>query len=368
MSDIVISGYHGFANSGDEALLWAILNTLKQKSPDISVTVLSKTPEETARDYGVKSVNRYNFFKIRKEMKQAKMLIFGGGSLLQDVTSSKSLKYYLMIIALAESCGLKTMLYANGIGPIRKRADRRLTARILNRVDLITLRDDKSDEELKKLGVTKPEIIITADPAFTINLKEALTGQYFIKRAGVPDGTKVCAVSIRSWKNSADNFSEAMASLCDYMSERYNIHPLFVPMQYPLDMEVSKEVMDKMKHPSYIINRNLTVAEMFSVLSGAEVLIGMRLHSLIYATTLEIPAMALVYDPKISAFMESLSQPYMVDVEYMDPDKMKETFDRLVEGLSEHREKLHSANAVLKKKAEENAEYAVRLLDKAKRS
>ena len=116
MSDIVISGYHGFANSGDEALLWAILNTLKQKSPDISVTVLSKTPEETARDYGVKSVNRYNFFKIKKEMKQAKMLIFGGGSLLQDVTSSKSLKYYLMIIALAERCGLKTMLYANGIG------------------------------------------------------------------------------------------------------------------------------------------------------------------------------------------------------------------------------------------------------------
>lgn len=104
-------------------------------------------------------------------MKQAKMHIFGGGSLLQDVTSSKSLKYYLMIIALAESCGLKTMLYANGIGPIRKRADRRLTARILNRVDLITLRDDKSDEELKKLGVTKPEIIITGRPGIYDKLK-----------------------------------------------------------------------------------------------------------------------------------------------------------------------------------------------------
>lgn len=368
MSDIVISGYHGFANSGDEALLWAILNTLKQRSPDISVTVLSKTPEETARDYGVKSVNRYNYFKIKKEMKQAKMLIFGGGSLLQDVTSSKSLKYYLMIIALAEKCGLKTMLYANGIGPINTRTDRRLTARILNKVDLITLRDDKSDEELKKLGVTKPEIIITADPAFTINLKEALTGQFFIKRAGVPDGTKVCAVSIRSWKNSSGNFSEAMASLCDYMVEKYDIHPLFVPMQYPLDMDVSKEVMEKMKHPSYIINRNLTVAEMFSVLSGAEVLIGMRLHSLIYATTLEIPAMALVYDPKISAFMESLSQPYMIDVEDMEPEKMKRTFDSLVGGLSSHREKLHTANAVLKKKAEENAEYAVKLLHEAEKS
>ena len=92
MSDIVISGYHGFANSGDEALLFAILSTLRKKKPDISVTVLSKIPEETSRVYGVKSVNRYNFFEIRKEMKKAKMLLFGGGSLLQDVTSSKSIK------------------------------------------------------------------------------------------------------------------------------------------------------------------------------------------------------------------------------------------------------------------------------------
>lgn len=366
MSDIVISGYHGFANSGDEALLWAILNTIKKLSPDTSFTVLSKTPEETARDYGVKSVSRYNYFKIKNEMKNAGMLIFGGGSLLQDVTSGKSLKYYLMIIALAQKCGLKTMLYANGIGPINGKYDRRLTAKILNKVDLITLRDDKSDEELKKLNVTKPRIIITADPAFTINVKETLTGKYFMKRAGVPDGTKVCAVSIRSWKNSADNFSSIMASLCDYMVEKYEIYPLFVPMQYPLDMDISKEVMVKMKHPSYIINRNLTVAEMFSVLSGAEVLIGMRLHSLIYATTLEIPAMALVYDPKISAFMESLSQPNMVDVENITIEKAKETFDSIVLKLTEHKEKLRNANALLKEKAEKNAEYAIELLDEAK--
>lgn len=367
MSDIVISGYHGFANSGDEALLWAILNTLKQKSPSISVTVLSKTPEETARDYGVRSVNRYNFFKIRKEMKAAKMLIFGGGSLLQDATSSKSLRYYLMIIALAQRCGIKTMLYANGIGPIIKKSDKRLTAKVLNKTDLITLRDDKSDEELKKLGVTKPEIIITADPAFTVNSDEALTGQYFIKRAGVPDGTKVCAVSVREWKNSAGDFTRIMASLGDHMVEKYGIYPLFVPMQYPLDMEISKKIMSMMKHEAYLINRNLTVAEMFSVLSGAQVLIGMRLHSLIYATTLEIPAMALVYDPKVSAFMESLSQPYMVNVENITAEEAIKTFDALVAEIPEHKKKLHAANAVLKKKAEENAEYAINLLNEAKK-
>ena len=97
MADIVISGYHGFSNSGDEALLFAILNTLRTMRPDLDVTVLSKTPEETARVYGVKSIFRYNIFKIIKEMKASKMLLFGGGSLLQDVTSSKSVLYYLAV-------------------------------------------------------------------------------------------------------------------------------------------------------------------------------------------------------------------------------------------------------------------------------
>lgn len=364
MSDIVISGYHGFANSGDEALLWAILNTLKKKAPNLTVTVLSKTPTETEREYGVKSVNRYNYFKIAKEMKKARLLLFGGGSLIQDVTSSKSLLYYLSIISLAQKCKIKTMLYANGIGPITKKCNMKKTAKVLNAVDVITLRDDKSDEELKRLCVTKPKIAITADPAFTINVEDAVTGRFFLRMAGVPDGTKVCAVCVRGWRNSAENFSSSIARLLDYMAEKYNIYPLFVPMQHPCDTEFSYGIMKKMKLPSYIINRDLTVAEMFSVISGAEILIGMRLHSLIYATTLKIPSMALVYDPKISAFMESLSQPYMIDVKSFEYENGRKILDELIKNKDEHKIKLHEANAILKKKAEENANYVIELLDK----
>ena len=199
MADILISGYHGFKNSGDEALLFAILNTLRKIRPELDVTVLSKTPEETTRVYGVKSIFRYNYFKIKKEMKASNMLLFGGGSLLQDVTSCKSILYYLAVIFLAQRSGMKTMLYANGVGPITKKWNRRLAKWILNRVDLITLRDDKSDIELKNLGVNRPKIIITADPAFTIEAFPSLSGRYLTNIAGVPDGTKLCVVSIRSW-------------------------------------------------------------------------------------------------------------------------------------------------------------------------
>ena len=363
MADILISGYHGFANSGDEALLWAILNCLRKQKPDIKVTVLSKTPEETARVYGVNSVYRFNFFKICREMKNTKMLLFGGRSLLQDVTSSKSIKYYLAIIALAQICGMKTMLYANGIGPVVKKSNRWLASRILNRTDVITLRDDNSDIELKKMGVSRPEIRITADPVFTVDTDESLSGRYFTKRAGVPENTKLCVVSIREWRKLSENFVADMASLCDRLAQRDGIYPLFVPMQYPEDIEISRAVMEKMKNPSYLINRELSVPEMFSVLSEAELVIGMRLHSLIYATTLQKPAMALVYDPKISAFMKSLSQPDCVDVEHFDLDKAKRILENIVDEREERSENLHKTNSVMRKKAEENAEIAIRLLE-----
>ena len=362
MADIIISGYHGFANSGDEALLFAILSSLRKNMPGIEVTVLSKTPEDTARVYGVKSISRYNIFKIAKEMKDTKMLLFGGGSLLQDVTSSKSLMYYLGIIRLAQKYKLKTMLYANGIGPITKKRNRYLASAILNRTNVITLRDDKSDEELKRMKVTKPDIIITADPAFTIDTDISLSGKYFTRRAGVPAGREICIVSLRSWKYFSEGFEQDISSLCDYIVEKHNVYPLFVPMQYPEDIEISERIIAGMKNKAYIIKRELSVAEMFSVLSEAKFLIGMRLHSLIYATTLEIPAMALVYDPKVSAFMESLNQSLFSNVEQFDIDEAKNIIDTLVYENRRRKLLLRSTNAVLKRKAEENAIYAVNLL------
>ena len=363
MSDIVISGYHGFANSGDEALLYAILNTLRKAKPDLDVTVLSKIPEETSIEYGVKSIYRYNFGKIKKEMKNAKMLIFGGGSLLQDVTSSKSLLYYLAVIRIAQRAGIKTMLYANGIGPITKKVNRHLVARILNRVDVITLRDDRSDEELKSLGVTNPKIVITADPAFTIDTDVKLSGKFYTKRAGVPDDEKLVAISVRDFKTAPIDFDMRIARMCDYMCENYNVSPLFIPMQYPEDTSISHRVMEKMEHKSYIINRELSVAEMFSVLSETELVVGMRLHSLIYATTLEIPAMAIVYDPKISAFMDSLNQPDWLNVEEFDIEKSFKLIDKIMQSREERRKILKETNGFLKKKAEENAAYAIDLLN-----
>lgn len=119
MSDIVVSGYYGFANAGDEAMLAAMIEALTDIEPAIKITVISGNPEDTRQRHGVAAVYRLNYPEIARVLAKSQLLISGGGSLLQDVTSERSLYYYLSIMMLAKKLGKPVMLYAQGIGPVR---------------------------------------------------------------------------------------------------------------------------------------------------------------------------------------------------------------------------------------------------------
>ena len=118
MYKILISGYYGFNNIGDESILKAVIDNLYEKLDGIEVTVLSRDPGSTAEKYGVRSKNRKSAMAILSEIKRCDLLISGGGSLLQDVTSGRSIIYYLMIIKAALVMGKKVFIYSQGIGPI----------------------------------------------------------------------------------------------------------------------------------------------------------------------------------------------------------------------------------------------------------
>ena len=151
MSKILISGYYGFANAGDEAMLTAIIESLRQVEKNVELTVLSGNPEDTAAKHQVCSVYRFNPLGIIRAMKDSELIISGGGSLLQDVTSKRSLLYYLSIIGLGKFFGKKVMLFAQGIGPIRAKWARKLTSLVCNEADLITVRDSESARRFRCL-------------------------------------------------------------------------------------------------------------------------------------------------------------------------------------------------------------------------
>lgn len=121
MTRILISGYYGFDNAGDDSVLFGIIGSLKKQIPNVELAVLSNTPEDTQRLFGISSFNRWKIGTIIQEIKKSDLLIMGGGSLLQDATSPRSVIYYLGIAMIAKILRKPVIFYAQGIGPITKK-------------------------------------------------------------------------------------------------------------------------------------------------------------------------------------------------------------------------------------------------------
>lgn len=302
--DAVISGYYGYGNSGDEALLSAMLCHLREVMPGAKLCVLSKNPQETAATYGVTAVNRYHYFNIKKLLKNTKLFISGGGSLLQDVTSSRSLKYYLSLIKLAERAGASVMLYANGIGPINKEGNRVSVQKALNGVEVITLREETSKEELKQLGISEDKIMVTADPALSIRPVSEEKVDEILREEGIEFGKKMLGISVRPWKLCDEEFEKKLVEVIDTVCKERGFVPVFVPMQYPDDFDFSKKIASKLEVKGYVIDKNRPAEELIGLIGRMEVMLAERLHSLIYAANAFVPTVGLSYDTKVDAFME----------------------------------------------------------------
>ena len=137
--NVVISGYYGYHNSGDDIMLQSIVENLRAQRDDLSLTVLSLNPKETRAQFDVNAIYRFNFISVWLRLRKTDLLLTGGGNLIQDETSTKSLIYYLWVINTARRRGAKNMLYAKGIGPVGRPRNVSRVRRALNKVELITL-------------------------------------------------------------------------------------------------------------------------------------------------------------------------------------------------------------------------------------
>ena len=184
---VVICGAYGRGNAGDDAILEAILQEMRSIDPDMPITVLTKDPKATRLTYRVRTAGRMDVGTWKKAMRHAGLYINGGGSLIQDVTSRRSLWFYLHNIQAAHKAGCKVQMYGCGIGPVLREQHRKLAASVLNAsVDVITLREPDSLKELQSMGVTKPEILLTADPALTLPAASEDEIDSVLLRAGIP--------------------------------------------------------------------------------------------------------------------------------------------------------------------------------------
>ncbi len=360
--DIVISGYYGFRNSGDDSILKAIISELKSACPNISITVLSKKPAETARLYGASSVDRLDFLKLWRMFKKTKLLISGGGSLIQDVTSSKSLYYYLAIMKLAKLRGAKVMLYANGIGPVTKNKNLKHIKNVLKEVDYITLREQSSMDELKRIFTPKVPCKVTADPVFASNVPCATEVGSVLDACGIAEGEKFFLISVRDWKALDKKFEEKIAGFAEFLYNSYSVKPLIVPMQRLFDKEISFRLASKMKVPYGIIPEGLSPEMMMGVIKSACFVLGMRLHALIYAVKAGVPTIALDYDPKVAAVMKSVDLKYKESVDMIDTERLVGFAKEIMENHAEISSMVQKKSAEFELLARENTKIVIDLL------
>lgn len=363
---IVMSGYYGFNNTGDEAIMLSMHKNIQEMGSNYHITVLSNKPVETRDKYGIEAVYRFGVRDVLRAIRQSDVLLSGGGSLLQDSTSTRSLMYYLSITAAAKMMRKKVMLYANGIGPVSGKRNRRLVKQVVNKADLITLREENSYEELLSMGVNPKKCFVTADPVFTMDGVDRPTAEGILAKEGIPLDQPLVVVSVRNWKE-IDRFISRFADLCDIIVEKYRRNIVFVAMQMPNDVTISEKVKKTMKQQAYVLRGNYSPYEVMGIISLADFILSMRLHTLIFAARQCVPLVGFVYDPKIAYYLEKLEMPDGGDLRHFDEARALALVEDIIQNKGAYVAKLTEKSKLLFKEAHQNEKYLARLLEKKRK-
>ena len=363
---VVMSGYYGFSNAGDDAILQSIHEGILAASRDVAVTVLSNDPELTWDLCGLEAVPRFQVWKVLKSLWRCDALLSGGGSLLQDRTSTRSLLYYLSIIQAAELFHKPVMLYANGIGPVQKPSNRRRVRRAVERAALVTLRDGSSARELQEMGVTRPDLHVTADPVFNLPPASRERGMELLQAAAVPR-EQVCGGLSAGLAGGRRNFPKSWPACATICGGPMGWRSCFVLMQPKHDRNTTGLVRQAMEEPSYLLDTATTPRELMAVLGEAELCVAMRLHTLIFAARMAVPSMGLVYDPKVDSYLRELDLPAAGNVDQFDGGEAIRRADQMLADYDGVLYRLKIRSGELAQEARENERLLLKLLEESKR-
>ena len=323
----VICGAYGKGNAGDDAILTCMIRQLRQQDPDLPITVMTRKPRQTAVQTGVSTVHIFNTLAAGRAMKRSQLYISGGGSLIQNVTSNRSLQYYLYSIRQAKRLGCKVMMYGCGIGPVNGEKYRSRAARVLEEnVDLIALRDRESLETLRAFGVRSPRVQVTADPALLMEGDDA-AAQRFLSQNDLNPGGQYSLFVLRPW----DGTQEKLAAICaaaDYGWERYGLAPLFYTLEPGRDDEITRTAASMVKAPCQILPPIADGRALGGLMGRMALVVSMRLHALVFACARQTRVAAISYDPKVSGFMGYLGSECCVELGDVTEAAMKDLIDQ----------------------------------------
>lgn len=365
---IAVSGYYGFSNSGDEAVLRSILLALEEEAAAegirVQPVVLSADPDWTSRMYGVESAHRMRPGDLLRTIRSCDGLISGGGSLLQDVTGAMTIPYYVGVLKLAQWLGKPTFAYAQGIGPVNRRAMFPLIRSAMRRSKYVSVRDAESAALLGRMGVPLDRIEVVPDPVMGLPLRGDASPAASGALAGTPP---VIGVSLRRWREDGADLARAVEALVA-LSKRRPVRLRFLPFHTPSDKVASEQVMERLSgrlgegSSAELAAPGDDPQAMLLEVSRCDALLGMRLHALIYAANQQVPLLGLSYDPKIDQFLNRLGLTPIGSTESLDAEAFADAACSLLDSPEQWRARYGPAILDLKNQAKKPAQQIVRYL------
>jgi polysaccharide pyruvyl transferase CsaB len=285
---VLLCGYYGYGNLGDESILSVIIRELRARDPRVRICVLSARPRETAAFHMVDAIHRFDLAGIQKKMKKTKLFLFGGGSLLQDKTSNRSLSYYIHMLRMAKKSGAKIAVFANGIGPVLREKNRARIRGALALADTLSFRDVAS-LDFCRAHCPEKEPRLVFDPV--------------ILETGVNTGAKrKCFFAVIPKKTTSAG-EEHLKRAIAYMIQEKGLRPMFISLFDAEDGEYTKRLAREFD-AEYALCREAEVC--MDYLSRAGFLLSSRLHGLVYATAACCPMLALTDDVKLLSYMGTI--------------------------------------------------------------
>ena len=320
MKKVLLAGYYGQNNVGDEAIAEALTKELKRRGYE--VLMLSGDRVTSAQLYGVTAYERQRLPEMRKAIEESDFVILGGGSLIQDITSSYSLWYYVGLINLCRMMKKNIYVAYQGIGPIGKKSNEMLTKMTLNASKKLWIRDEMSINTLREIGVVKPNITLSSDAVFMLKPPSRDRVAVLLAKAGIrtDDGRPLIGIAPRRW--GTEDKTGAFARIADECINRFNAKVVFYAFHKETDVRYINEICSRMTNRAYIVADSYLPSEVMGMMGEMTLNIGVRLHSLIFSAKMGVPLLGISYDPKIDGFMDMLGMSPVCDYSELSKEQV----------------------------------------------
>ena len=377
----ITGAWYSSRNAGDQAILIAIRELLEARVPDLRLQVICSRADFVRAEHGLPAISQTDSVsKVLLDVARSDLLVLGGGTPFYD--NFKHMAFFWALAALCKLGGGKVAVYGVSAQKLNTRAGRWFTRRITNMADLVTVREDVTADQLRRLGVKRP-IHCTADPAITLKPCARPDAEAILRAEGVPaDGRPVFGICPHFFSNTDayrvhhyELFSNdvlqgqqrVLAEVAAYLAGQG--HVVFLPMNTDApdsDVDVGRQIQALLPAGTadvHFVERQYRPRQIAGVLSLCKLVVGVRLHSLILSAAVETPVVAIDYAPKVNGFLRLLDNSgFSVSVKDLSTEAVVRLLESVLGDYDAKKAAYVEKVRALKMRAEENADMLARLV------